>query len=270
MKSKKIVAIIYDFDKTLSTKDMQNFDFIGNLGINVDEFWRETTEFKKANNMDATLACLYMMVKKTYDKNQYITKNQLNELGKNVEFFDGIDEWFDRVNKYGEENGLKIEHYIISSGNKEIIEGTKIYKYFKEVYACEYLYDSNGHAVWPKNAVNYTNKTQFIFRINKGVFDINDDFNLNSKMEYSRRRIPFENMIYIGDGYTDIPCMQIVKDNHGTSIGVYSSNKSNVERLYNDERINYLAKADYRKNSEIDKIVYNIIEKISKKSLVNN
>ncbi|MBQ3421249.1 MAG: haloacid dehalogenase-like hydrolase, partial [Romboutsia sp.] len=222
-----IIALIYDFDKTLCTKDMQEYTFIPNLGIKAKDFWHEVEEIALANGMDKTLAYLYMMIKKSEELGHEIKKEEFKKCGLNIEYFKGVEDWFTRINKYGEELGVKIEHYIISSGNKEIIENSKISKYFKEIFASEFLY-VDGKAVWPTMAVNYTTKTQFLVRINKGVLDISDDITLNKKMVDDERRISNKNMIYIGDGITDIPCMTITHKNGGYSIAVYQEHKDKI------------------------------------------
>lgn len=268
---KTLVAIIYDFDKTLCDKDMQEYSFIPNLGMNPKEFWAETDAFATKEKMDKILACMYMMLTKTGENNQYITKDYLNELGKDINFFPGILNWFDRINAYGESIGLQIEHYIISSGLREIIEGSKISKYFKEIYACEFLYNDAGHAIWPKMSVNYTTKTQFLTRINKGVLDIFDDQNLNRKMLVENRRISTSNMIYLGDGFTDIPSMKLTRENGGYAIAVYQNDDKRVAHdLLLDNRIDFYANANYQENSEIDKLIKSILNEISIKSELNN
>ena len=156
-------------------------------------------------SMDKILAYMYLMIKESKSSEKPIKRENFVTLGGNIEFFNGVEEWFDRITEYGKEKGVTIEHYIISSGLKEIIEGSKIYKKFKKIYACEFLYEENGLAVWPKMAVNYTTKTQFLFRINKGVLDISEDEKLNQYVDNDDRPIPFRNMIYIGDGLTDVP-----------------------------------------------------------------
>ena len=261
---KVLVALIYDFDKTLCDKDMQEYSFIPNLGIKPKEFWKKTQEFTDKEKMDKILACMYMMLNITNENNKKITKDYLNSLGKDINFFPGVLNWFERINKYGEELNLNIEHYIVSSGLKEIIEGTEINKCFKEIYASEFLYDDNGFAIWPKNSVNYTTKTQFISRINKGVLDISNDELLNKKMFEEERRISTKNIIYLGDGFTDIPSMRMTKENGGHAIAVYqNNNKEIVNNLLLDNRIDFHAKANYEENSEIDYLIKSILQKIS-------
>lgn len=251
---------MYDFDKTLCTKDMQEYTFIPNLGIEAKDFWAEADKLRQSNMMDQVLAYMYLMFQKMANNNRPLKREYLNKMGENIQLFSGVSEWFTRINEYGKEVGMEVEHYIISSGLKEIIEGTEIGKYFKEIYASEFYYNEDGNAVWPRLAVNYTNKTQFLSRINKGVLDISDDASLNKKMLDNERRISTSNMIYIGDGYTDVPCMKLTKDNGGVSIAVYhGEDNDTAKNLLRDERINYMVKADYSQNSEIDKIVQKTI-----------
>lgn len=187
-------------------------------------------------------------------------------MGKKVKYFDGVQDWFQRINDFAESNDVRIEHYIVSSGIKEIIEGTSIAKYFKKIYACEFMYDYTGSIQWPKIAVNYTAKTQFLFRINKGVLKV-DSKSAKALNEYTpenERRVPFRNMVYIGDGLTDVPCMKLVKSNGGQSIAVYdeSQGKEAAERLKKDDRVNFVAPADYSAGSDMETIVRAIIKKI--------
>ena len=262
-----IVAIIYDFDKTLCDKDMQEYSFIPNLGMDPDVFWKMTNEFTTKEKMDKILGCMYMMLNETRKHNNIITKEYLYSLGEDIHFFPGILTWFERINEYGESLGLKIEHYIVSSGLREIIKGTKISKYFKEVYACCFLYDERGEAIWPKMSVNYTAKVQFLSRINKGVLDISNDHELNMKMLDEDRRISTKNMIYLGDGITDIPSMRMTRENGGYAIAVYQNDDKRIaENLLKDNRIDFYAKANYEENSEIDRLIKNILASIAIKS----
>ena len=260
----RIVAIMYDFDKTLCTKDMQEYSFIPNLGISTGDFWDEANKLREVDKMDAVLTYMYLMVKKTMDNGSTLKREYLNKMGDDVELFPGVSEWFNRINEYGKKRGIIVEHYIISSGLKEIIEGSKIGTFFKKIYASEFYYDSNGDAVWPRLAINYTNKTQYLKRINKGILDEADDYSLNRKMNDSDRRILASNMIYIGDGLTDVPCMKLTKDSGGVSIAVYTKNSFPVAKnLMDDDRINYLAEANYDDGSIIDTIVKKTIDSVA-------
>ena len=176
--------------------------------------------------MDSILAYMFAMVKISHDKNIPLQRKTLVDMGKNVELFSGVYEWFDRITQFGRKHNVLVEHYVISSGMKEIIEGTSISKFFKSIFACEFLYDENGNGIWPKTDVNYTNKTQFVYRINKGVLDVANDVDLNRSMPDDNKRVPFCNMIYIGDGLSDVPCMKMMKAYGGYSIAVYQQKDS--------------------------------------------
>lgn len=263
---KPIAAIMYDFDKTLCTKDMQEYAFIPALGMEAKEFWGLTNRLTDEEQMDNILAYMYTMVEKAREKQVPVTRETFMEMGAQVEYFPGVHDWFQRITEYGEELGVQVEHYIVSSGIKEIIEGTDIAPNFKKIYACEFMYGKDGTIRWPKFAVNYTAKTQFLFRINKGVLDINSESarELNRFTPEAQRRIPFRNMIYIGDGITDVPCMRLVKANGGQSIGVYAGETGRrvVEELKKADRVNFIAPADYRPDGEAEGIVRSILKKI--------
>ncbi len=258
-----VAAIMYDFDKTLCTKDMQDYSFIPSLGMTEDEFWHYSNSLGRDEHMDSILAYMYAMVKISRDKNIPLQRKTLVNMGKNVELFDGVAQWFDRITEFGKKYGVQVEHYVISSGMKEIIEGTNISKYFKSIFACEFLYDENGNGVWPKTDVNYTNKTQFVYRINKGVLDVANDVDLNRSMPNDSKRVPFCNMIYIGDGLSDVPCMKMMKAYGGYSIAVYQKKDSKVEELLKKGRVDFIYPADYRENTGLDTTVKNIIKKMS-------
>lgn len=258
-----IVAIMYDFDRTLCTKDMQDYSFIPSLGMTESEFWQYSNSLGQREHMDSILAYMYAMVKISKDKNIPLLRQNLVDMGKNVELFKGVEGWFDRITEFGIANGMQIEHYVISSGMKEIIEGTPISKCFKSIFACEFLYDENGNGVWPKTDVNYTNKTQFVYRINKGVLDVANDNDLNRSMPDDSKRVPFCNMIYIGDGLSDVPCMKMMKAYGGYSIAVYQNKDSKVEDLLKRGRVDYIYPADYSENTGLDITVKNIIRKMS-------
>ena len=261
-KEMPVVAIMYDFDKTLCTKDMQEYTFIPRIKMEPAEFWAEATKKATEEKMDRILAYMYLMLKNARAKEVSIRREAFKEGGTNIEYFDGVKEWFSRIRDFGAEHGVSVKHYIISSGLREIIEGSDIFDEFDEVYACEFLYDVDGIAVWPKQVVNYTTKTQFLFRINKGIGDISDDDSLNEYVNEDERPVPFRNMIYIGDGLTDVPCMKLVKVNGGYSIAVYTD-KEKVSDLMTDDRVNYITKADYSEGTELDGIVKDIITKMA-------
>lgn len=262
MKKQPILAICYDFDKTLSPEDMQAQGYIQSIEYEVADFWKESNKLASDNDMDQNLAYMYMMRDKSRGKVLF-TKETLRQDGGKVRLFPGVSTWFDRINEYGKSKGVIVEHYIISSGLKEMIEGTEVAKEFKKIYASSFYYNDAGEAVWPAQVVNYTNKTQFLFRIEKGVLDVNDQ-EVNSFFEPNQYRVPFRNMIYIGDSDTDIPCMKLVNINGGHSIGVYDSDskdKSKVFRMLDENRIKYFAPADYEEDSTLERLVKKIIDR---------
>lgn len=263
MNTEPIIAIMYDFDKTLCTRDMQEYDLIPKLNMSASDFWAEANGFGRAQKMDGILAYMYTCVKRCREKGVSLKRESFVSGGKNVELYNGVEEWFDRINAFGKEQGAKVEHYVISSGMKEIIEGTSIADKFTEIFACEFYYDEEGNAAWPKTAVNYTNKTQFVYRINKGVLDVSNDVDLNRSMPDDSKRVPFTNMIYIGDGLSDVPCMKMMKAYGGQAIAVYQDDsKEKVEELLIKDRVDFIFPADYSKDGELDKTVKNIIKKV--------
>ncbi|MEA4895859.1 MAG: HAD family hydrolase [Oscillospiraceae bacterium] len=257
---------MYDFDKTLSPRDMQEYAFIPSIKMTPEAFWAECDKMMRENRMDQILAYMYVMFRKAKGKLLF-TRDTLRALGRDVELFEGVESWFRRINVYAAKRGMKAEHYIISSGLKEIIEGTRIAENFEQIYAAEYCYDDNGEPCWPAMAVNYTSKTQFLFRINKGVLDVTENDGLNEFMEEDKRRVPFRNMIYIGDGLTDVPCMKLVRANGGHSIAVYQSSKDKVNELLLQGRVDYVLKADYSEGGEMEKAVFAVIDQAAAASL---
>ena len=261
---KTIVALLYDFDKTLCTQDMQNYTFIPSLGMEPGSFWQEANVFGQREEMDGILAYMYMMLEKSRALNVSLTRDFLRRCGRNIDFFPGVTDWFERVNAHGRTLGVQVEHYVISSGLREIIEGSAIAGAFKEIYASEFYYDRDGAPAWPRLAVNFTAKTQFVYRINKGVLDVSDDKTLNDSMPDDSKRVPFTNMIYIGDGLSDVPCMKMMRAYGGQAIAVYQSgNRAGVEELLAKRRVDFIFPADYREGTGLDETVKNIIRKMA-------
>ena len=257
-----IVALIYDFDKTLSPRDMQEYGFIPGLNMEPNAFWGLCREVALKSNMDGILAYMYMM-KKMARGAMDLSREALARLGETVEFFPGVESWFDRVEKIGEQNGMAVEHYIISSGLQEIIQGSRIGDRFKAVFAASFCYDEDGRAVWPSTAVNYTSKTQYLFRINKGILDVTNDRDLNAYTPEYKRRVPFSNMIYIGDGLTDVPCMKMTKQKGGYSIAVHAPGDTDVaDDLLMQGRADFALEADYSEGSELEQVVTELIRRI--------
>ena len=259
-----IVAFLYDFDKTLCTTDMQDYSFIPSLGYTPSEFWGIANSFGYKNRMDGLLAYMYTMIDECRKKGIRLDRDYLVSCGRAIELFPGVREWFARINAFGEQQGVQIEHYVLSSGLKEIIEGSGISHEFKEVYACEFLYGEDGIASWPKLDVNFTNKTQFVYRINKGVLDIANDKDLNASMPDDSKRIPFTNMIYVGDGLSDVPCMKMMRAYGGQAVAVYQkSNRAGVEELLRSGRVDFIFPADYSEGSILDMTMKNIVRKMA-------
>lgn len=266
---KKLIpmAICYDFDGTLSPGNMQEYDFMTALGIkNSKKFWDDAQKITKEQNADGIAAYMQLMIKESEARKVPFKHKTFKDYGKNIKLYPGVEDWFKRITDYAKERGINLKHYVISSGIKEIVEGTKIAKNFEKIYASSFMYDSNGVAEWPAVVLNYTSKTQYLFRINKGCEDITDDTKINNYIKPQDRPIPFTNMIYIGDGSTDIPCMTIVKRSGGHSIAVYKPSKtgakSKAENLITDDRVNVVFPADYSKDKQIDTYVKAIIDKI--------
>ena len=268
-----VLAICYDFDKTLSPDDMQAQGYIQSVGYDIAQFWKESNELANQNDMDNNLAYMYKMVKEA-EGNLIFKKEKLAEYGAKVKLFDGVDGWFERIRTYGKEHHVIVEHYIISSGLKEMIEGTKIARdgAFEKIYASSFYYNERGVAIWPAQVINYTNKTQFLFRIEKGVLDVNDPA-VNDYFLPEEMRVPFRNMVYIGDSDTDIPCMKLVNSYGGHSIGVYdpvTQDKTKVKKMLKNHRIKYFTAADYTEGSELDQLVKAIIDKTAAYEVLEN
>lgn len=261
----KKVAILYDFDKTLCTKDMQEYSLLPNLGYDDStKFWKEVTELSVRNSMDGISSYLYLLQKKFEDLNKPLKKEYFKEVGKSIELYKGVEEFFKRINEYGKTLGLEVEHYIISSGMAEIIESAPIANEFKKIYACRYYYDEDGIAKWPAQIVNYTTKTQYIFRINKQVLDESNNKDLNAYTPHNDRPVPFNRMIYIADGITDVPCLKLVKEYGGKSIVVYNPNNAKAgmmaQNLLHENRADFVVSADYRENSDMDQLIKLILD----------
>ena len=265
MAKKVKVALIYDFDGTLSTTDMQNYGLIPTFGMSCKTFWNKANTFGDQNMMEQITSSMYYVFKTAKDKKIPLTRELFFECGKNIQFFEGVENWFERINHYGDMLDLEIEHYVISAGYEEIIEGCAIRKYFKEVYGCAYAYDDKGEAVWPARVVNYSTKTQYLSKINKGLGK-NDDVAVNEFTPDEERPIPFKRMIYFGDGMTDIPSMKLTKERGGNAIAVYdqsATSKQKALRLLVDNRVNFALHADYRENHELDQVVKTILDRIA-------
>ena len=263
-KQKPIIAFLYAFDKTLCTTEMEDYAFIPSLGMTPREFWALANGFGHANRMDGILAYMYTMIQESEKRDLPFTRESLREMGRDIVLFPGVEGWFRRINAFGEEQGVQVEHYVISSGLREIIEGSAISGEFKEIYASEFYYDGEGRPVWPKLTVNFTTKTQFVYRINKGVLDVSDDKTLNDSMPDDSKRVPFTNMVYIGDGLSDVPCMKMMRAYGGQAIAVYqAANRPGVEDLLAKGRVDFIFPADYSEGTALYLTAKNIIRKMA-------
>ena len=265
---KKLIpmAIGYDFDGTLAPGNMQEYDFIPALNMVSKAFWSSVNTLAQQHEMDQILAYMHLMLEEARKAKVAVRKSDFKQFGANIKLFPGVADWFKRINAYAKSKGIRLEHFIISSGIREMVEGTPIYKEFKKVYASGFMFDHNGVACWPALAVNYTTKTQYLFRINKGSLDVHDNSLINKFVPKDQRPVPFQNMIFIGDGETDIPCMRLVKEQGGHSIAVYNGSKrgarKHADQLVEDGRATLEAPADYQDGGVIDLAVKAIIDKI--------
>lgn len=271
---KAVIALVYDFDGTLSPGNMQEYDFIPDLGMKPEEFWNEVTHQAREISGDSILVYMGMMLKKANSAGVKVHRSNFVNYGAKLPLYPGVESWFDRINNYGLDRGIKIDHFIVSSGLREMIEGTIISQYFRSIFASSFWYDHNEVAHWPALALNYTTKTQYLFRINKGSLDIWDNEVINRYIPHQDRPIPFSNMIYFGDGETDIPCFRLVKDQGGHSIAINRPDHAHSEilssKLISDNRINFSTIADYRKGSQLEKYVFAVIDNILSKSILNS
>jgi len=266
MRKKPIVGLIYDFDGTLSPGNMQEFGFIQAIEQSADTFWRKSDQIAIGQDASNILAYMKLMLDQARLKGIPLKRRDFQRFGSKIELFPGVKEWFGMVNEYGRSKGVIIEHYINSSGLAEMIEGTPIAHEFKRIFACSFLYDEHDQAEWPGVAVDYTGKTQFLFKIAKGVMSIRDTKLVNASMSETKKRIPWANMIYFGDGQTDVPCMKIVRMFGGNSIAVYNPDSpaklAAARKLLRQERVNFITPTDYTRNGRTFKIVKAIIDSI--------
>lgn len=258
------VALVYDFDGTLAPGNMQEFGFVQAIGKDPNEFWNRTYEMAVGNDASTILCYMYLMLQEAKANGISLKRDSFRKFGSMIKLYQGVEEWFSLINQYGKSIGLNIQHYINSSGLKEMVEGTSIAKEFENIYACSFLYDTEGNAYWPAVAVDYTTKTQFLFKINKGIKEVSDNKKINEYVAKEDRPIPFERMIYFGDGETDVPSMSVVKSQGGHAIAVYGDpkKKATATKLINANRVDFMCMADYSEGSEVYDTVCRILNKI--------
>lgn len=258
------VALVYDFDGTLAPGNMQEFGFVQAIGKDPNEFWNRTYEMAVGNDASTILCYMYLMLQEAKANGISLKRDNFRKFGSMIKLYQGVEEWFSLINQYGKSIGLNIQHYINSSGLKEMVEGTSIAKEFENIYACSFLYDTEGNAYWPAVAVDYTTKTQFLFKINKGIKEVSDNKKINEYVAKEDRPIPFERMIYFGDGETDVPSMSVVKSQGGHAIAVYGDpkKKATATKLINANRVDFMCMADFSEGSEVYDTVCRILNKI--------
>ena len=264
-----IVAIVYDFDGTLSPGSMQEHSFIPDMGYSdVNNFWAEVLTENRKRDGDSVLTYMQLMVNRS---KRPVTRQNLKEHGAMLPLFDGLTTWFERTNTYAQKRGIALEHFVVSSGIREMIEGCKIFSVFKNVYASSFVYNEEGHAVWPAVAINYTTTMQFLFRINKGIDNTWDNDEINKWQPMNERRVPFDHMIFLGDGDTDIPAMKMVREKGGAAIAVFNpkewgqaASQNKIHRLISEDRASYVAPADYSEGSQLDVTVRGVLGRLAR------
>ena len=271
--NKKKTALIYDFDGTLAPGNLQEHSFIPDIGMSKEEFWKKVKRQAKNSDADEILVYMYLMIEKAKETGKVVTFDDLKNHGKEPVLFPGIDDnsWFNRINSFADEHDLDLKHYIISSGIREMIKGCSICDNFEQIFASKFIYDEDERAVWPGVGINYTTKTQYLFRINKGIDNHWDNTVINNYMPEDERPIPFERMIFLGDGDTDIPTMKMLTHKGGHSVAVYDSERTDVDllkihRLISDGRVEFVAPADYQEKSQLDIIVKGILGRIAQEN----
>ena len=251
------IAIVYDFDGTLSPQPMQEYTVLPKIGIEPAAFWKQVHKEATETGSDPMLVYMRLMMEKLYKNDDVkITRDDFSAMAEKIQYFPGVDSWFPRINAYVKKRSdasVKVQHYIISAGQKEILEGVSIRKFFKQIYASEYHFNQYGIATFPKLLITDTSKTQFLFRINKGKESLSES--INDHMPESARPIPFQNIIYIGDGMTDVPSMALTKKSGGHAIAVFNpktaKTKGTCVRLLDAGRVDFIAPADYREASKL-------------------
>lgn len=270
-RKRPIMAIIYDFDGTLAPGNIQEHRFLPDISIPKKKFWDEVKRIAKKEKADEVLVYMHLMIHEANNARTSFRKENFKKKGQEIKLFPGVEEWFERITDYGVERKVNIEHYLISSGNKEILEGTPIAGKFDFIYASEFMFDKNDVPYWPAQAVNYTTKTQYLFRINKGTLDLADNHTINKFIKKHKRRIPFENMIYIGDGETDIPCFRVVKEQGGISIAVFKPHtkgkkKEEINEYVKNGRVDYAVPTIYENGGDLDEIIKANIDAVAAQS----
>lgn len=250
------IALVYDFDGTLSPQPMQEYTVLPRMGIAPREFWKKVNDEALATESDMMLVYMRHILESLDRQRIAVKREDFARMARAIRYFPGVEGWFRRVNDYvrAQSGGrVKLRHYVISAGQKEILEGVSIRRHFRRIYASEYHFNHHGVATFPKLLVTDTMKTQFLFRINKGREAVTES--INEHMPEAERPIPFPNMIYVGDGMTDVPSMALTKKNGGHTLAVYDpaleKGKATCVKLLEAGRVDFIARADYRKGSKL-------------------
>jgi len=261
------IAIVYDFDGTLSPQPMQEYTVLPKIGVEPAKFWKRVHAEARSTESDPMLVYMRHIVEALEDRKVHVRREDFTRMARNVRYFPGVESWFGRINGYVKAKSggrIKLAHYMISAGQKEILDGVSIKKHFKRIYASEYHFDHHGRATFPKILVTDTMKTQFLFRINKGREGITES--INEHMAESLRPIPFSNMIYIGDGMTDVPSMALTKKNGGHTIAVFKGDEAEslvtCRKLLDAGRVDFIAPADYGPRAKLYKRVELLLDSI--------
>jgi len=260
------MAIAYDFDGTLAPGNIQENGFIPAIGLTKKTFWQKNKQRAERHQADEILSYMTFMLERAVASDVPVRRADFAKHGKTVQLFPGVEKWFGRINAYARRQGVDLQHFVISSGIKEMIEASAVGKKFKRIFASSFAFDANGVAKWPALAINYTTKTQYLFRINKGSLAVHEHGLINEYVPHDKRPVPFTNIIFVGDGETDVPCMRLVRDQGGHSIAVYRpgspKQKRRAEKLITDMRADFIAPANYSEGKHLDRIVCAIIDKI--------
>jgi phosphoserine phosphatase len=264
-------ALVYDFDGTLAPGNIQEHALLPDLGVETPDFWMRVKAEKANHDADEVLTYMRLLLEAARAAGKPLTAERLRTLGAQTPLFDGVDAWFQRINQYGAEHGLALEHYIVSSGTEEMIRACAVAGEFKEIFGCKYVYDDDGAAVWPATAVNYTTKTQYLFRINKGILNHWDNDGVNRWTPMGERDVPFKRMIFLGDGDTDIPAMKMVRFQGGHSVAVFNPERwdeprtqAKVHKLISEDRASFVVPGDYSPNTQLEVVMKGILGRIAR------